>query len=91
MASPSRNDDPTDNGVQRTRAWTGLWVVIAADIGVITAAVIGILVTHNSGSSPVLAILTSAFTAIGTTTTAYFGIRTMSNATQSLVGIPGKQ
>ena len=91
MAGPSRSDDPTANGVQRTRAWTGLWVVLAGDVGVVAAAVVGILATRNSGSSPVVAILTSAFTAIGTTTTAYFGIKTMSNATQSLVGKPDKR
>ena len=86
MAGPSRSDDPTANSVDRTRAWTGLWVVVAGDIGLTTAAVIGVLVTYKSGGSAVAAILASAFTAIGTTTTAYFGIRTMSNATQSLVG-----
>lgn len=62
MAGPSRSATRPAMAVQRTGAWTALW----------------------------LAILTSAVTAIGIMTTAYFGIRTMANPTQRLVGKPAK-
>jgi hypothetical protein len=80
----SRSANPSDNAVQRTRAWTGLWVVVGGDVAIALAAVLGIWKTSGSASSsPMVAILTSAFTAIGTMTTAYFGIKTMSNTAQS--------
>ena len=83
--APTRKDNPSDNTVQRTRAWTGLWVVVAGDVAIAAAAVIGIWKTAGStnSNSPMIAILASAFTAIGTMTTAYFGIKTASNTAQS--------
>lgn len=80
----SRSANPTDNAVQRTRAWTGMWVVAGGDIAIAVAAILGLWKTSGSSTSaPMIAILTSAFTAIGTMTTAYFGIKTMSNTAQS--------
>jgi hypothetical protein len=81
----SRSDNPSDNVVQRTRAWTGLWVVIGGDVAIALAAILGIVKTAGTAAtnSPTVAILTSAFTAIGTMTTAYFGIKSMSNTAQS--------
>ena len=81
---PSRGDNPSDNAVQRTRAWTGLWVVAAGDVAIAVAAIWGVVKTAGAATnSPTIAILTSAFTAIGTMTTAYFGIKSMSNTAQS--------
>jgi hypothetical protein len=90
MATPSQppaTTQPSANAVQRTRAWTGLWVVIAGDVAIAAAAIWGIVKTAGTATtnSPTVAILTSAFTAIGTMTTAYFGIRATSNTAQSLV------
>jgi hypothetical protein len=84
----SRGNNPSDGTVQRTRAWTGLWVVVAGDVAIAAAAIFGIWKTAGSSNSnsPLVAILTSAFTAIGTMTTAYFGIKTMSNTAQSFAG-----
>ncbi len=80
----SRSANPSDNAVQRTRAWTGLWVVVGGDVAIAVAAILGVWKTSgNATSAPMVAILTSAFTAIGTMTTAYFGIKTMSNTAQS--------
>jgi hypothetical protein len=80
----SRSANPSDNVVQRTRAWTGLWVVVAGDVAIALAAIWGVVKTSGAGTSgsPIVAILTSAFTAIGTMTTAYFGIKSMSNTAQ---------
>jgi hypothetical protein len=71
--------------VQKTRAWTGLFVVVGGDVAIALAAVLGIVVTSGAGSDQVVAILTSAFTAISSMTSAYFGIRAASNTAQSSV------
>lgn len=73
--------------VQATRARMGVIVVVAGDIAIALAAIWGVVkVTDASGSngSSLVAILTSAFTAIGTMTTAYFGIKSMSSTAQSV-------
>jgi arginine exporter protein ArgO len=83
---PVANDDE----VQKVRAWTGLLVVAVGDVVIVVAAIIGI--AHVSGStndaSSVVAILSSGFTAVGTMTTAYFGIRAASNTAQSSMKKP---
>jgi hypothetical protein len=80
----SRSANPTDNSVQRTRAWTGLWVVVGGDMAIGVAAILALWKTSGSSTNTSeIAILTSAFTAISTMTTAYFGIKTMSNTAQS--------
>ncbi|MGW0844571.1 hypothetical protein ACWD26_31435 [Streptomyces sp. NPDC002787] len=76
--------NPLDTAIQRIRAWAGILVVLLGDLTIMLAAIWG--VTGVDGSEAV-AILTSAFTAISTMTTAYFGIRAATNATQS----PGTQ
>lgn len=80
----------SDPVVERTRAVTGLIAVIAADIAIALAAILGLVYATRGGgnSSQVVAILSSGFTAIGTTTTAYFGIKSMANAANNLAGPP---
>jgi hypothetical protein len=77
--------DASDAQVQRTRAWTGLIVVIGGDVAIAVAAILGIALMSKAGSEPLVAILTSAFTAISSMTSAYFGIRAASNTAQSSV------
>src|ERR1700733_3339372 len=75
------------NDVQRTRAWTGLWVVVGGDIVIGVAGIVAVARIASSGSgsqAAMVSILTSAFTAIATMTTAYFGIKSMSNTAQSI-------
>jgi hypothetical protein len=81
------NSDAADSGVLKTRAWTGLLVVIFGDIAIALAAILAVVHVTNSGQngSLVVSIASSAFTAIGTMTTAYFGIRSMSNTAQSSI------
>jgi hypothetical protein len=69
------------------KAWTGMIVVIFGDVAIALAAVIGIayVSTHANSSAATVSIITSAFTAIGTMTTAYFGIRSMSNTAQTSI------
>lgn len=81
---PSRSANPTEQVVERTRAWTGMWVVVGGDVAIAVAAILGVVKfsSTTASSSALVAILTSAFTAIGTMTTAYFGIRSSANTAQ---------
>jgi hypothetical protein len=83
----SRGSNPNDNSVQRTRAWSGFCVVFAGDMAIVAAAIFTVWKFSRSGgggdTTPIVAVLTSAFTAVSTMTTAYFGIKTMSNTAQS--------
>jgi hypothetical protein len=81
------NDGTQDTLVEHTRAWTGLWVVLFGDIAIALAAILGVIkVSSSSANVPAMvSILTSAFTAVGTMTTAYFGIRAVSNTAQQSI------
>ena len=80
----TRGDNPSEYVVDRTRAWTGMWVVAAGDVAIVVAAVWGVVKAAGSTTSDsnIVAILASAFTAIGTMTTAYFGIKSSANTAQ---------
>jgi hypothetical protein len=81
---PPSKFNPTENAVQRTRAFTGLWVVVAGDVAIASAAIYGVIRSGTAqNATQIVAILTSAFTAVGTMTTAYFGIRAASNTAQA--------
>jgi hypothetical protein len=92
---PRESNDPqalppagiSEEAVDKTRAWTGLWVVVAGNAAIATAAIVALLnLTGAGASNSVLpSILTSAFTAIATMTTAYFGIRASSNTAQKSI------
>lgn len=65
----------------------GLIAVIIGNVAIAGAAILAVLegaalTGDDASTSPTVAILTSAFTAIGTLTTAYFGIRAVANANQ---------
>src|SRR6266545_4308714 len=77
--------DPSENAVQRTRAWTGLLVVIAGDALIGGGPAFGVFKGGDATSAQSVAILSSAFTAISTMTAAYFGIRAVTNTAQSAV------
>jgi hypothetical protein len=75
--------------VDRTRSVTGLFAVMIGDVAIAVAAIIGIAyISGKPGSSQlssqIVAILSGGFTAIGTMTTAYFGIKSISNATSNI-------
>jgi hypothetical protein len=84
-ARPNHKDNPTENTVQLVRSRAGVIVVVAGDIVIAVAAFIGIskFATGSSAGVSMVAILTTAFTAISTMTTAYFGIKTVANTAQS--------
>jgi hypothetical protein len=84
--TPAPTTTISEEAVDKTRAWTGLCVVIGGDAAIAIAVVIALTKfagTAGNASTAVLAsILSSAFAAIGTMTTAYFGIRASSNTAQ---------
>ena len=86
---PVQAADISEEAVDKTRAWTGLYVVVGGDIAIATAAIVALLKFTSSGvssnGSVLASILSSAFTAIGTMTTAYFGIRSSSNTAQKSI------
>ena len=90
-ARPNHKDNPTDNTVQLSRSRAGVIVVVAGDVVIAAASLAAIINFAGNGSvATVVAILTSGFTAISTMTTAYFGIKTMSNTAQSFARqVPG--
>src|SRR3954453_9750704 len=65
--------DVAEASMQKTRSWTGLLVVIGGDVTIALAAIIGISLMSDGSSDALVAILTSAFTAISSMTSAYFG------------------
>lgn len=79
---------PTDNDVQVVRARVGVTVVAVGDVVIVTVAIVAtaLMAAHNSSSASIVSVVTAAFTAIGTLTTAYFGIRATSNTAQAVTG-----
>jgi hypothetical protein len=79
----------SEEDVDKTRAWTGLIVVVGGDVAIVLAAVIALIKfagsTANANNAVIASILSSAFAAIGTMTTAYFGIRESANTAQRTV------
>ena len=80
-----------DDAVQKVRAWTGLLVVAVGDVAIVIAAIDrdrARVERAATNTSSIVAILSSGFTAVGTMTTAYFGIRAASNTAQSSMKKP---
>lgn len=72
--------------VQQTRAWAGLLVIFVGAAAITGVALWGLTKANSTNTSSIVAILTTAFTAIATMITAYFGIRAVTNTAQSAVG-----
>ena len=64
---------------ERVRSLSGAAAVICGDIAITVAAVIG---AGHASSAEAVGILSGAFTAMSTMTTAYFGIKGISNTAQ---------
>jgi hypothetical protein len=79
----------SEEAVDKTRAWTGLYVVVGSDVAIMATVVIALFkfadTTVDASTAVLAAILASAFSAIGTMTTAYFGIRASSSTAQRAV------
>jgi type IV secretory pathway VirB10-like protein len=84
---PNQNDRSWSN-VQQTRAWVGLSGVFVGAAAITGVTLWGLTKANSTNASSVVAILSSAFTAIATMITAYFGIRGVTNTAQSAGGNP---
>lgn len=69
-------------GIEKTRAWTGLISVIAAILGVVGLAIGAAIVLGDDEST--IAITTSAFGVISTMVTAYLGIKATANTAKEI-------
>lgn len=75
-----------ESPVQKTRAITGMLVVVLGDAAIAATSIVGFLALDSgSANGQGVAILASAFTAISSITTAYFGIRAATNTAQSSI------
>jgi len=81
----------TNNEVDRTRTRAGALVVMASNFAIAAASAFAIVKVGDKDFAQMAAILTAAFTAVGTMTTAYLGIRAASNTAQSAVAGVGEQ
>jgi hypothetical protein len=74
-----------DSKLEKFRALMGLFAVLLSDAAIIVATLWG--VSHLTGSdrgTQTVAILGAAFTAVSTLTTAYLGIKAVSNTARSI-------
>ena len=83
---PPDQHDAFWSRVQQTRAWAGLLVIFVGAAAITGVALWGLTKANSTNTSSIVAILTTAFTAIATMITAYFGIRAVTNTAQSAVG-----
>ncbi|HEU4461403.1 MAG TPA: hypothetical protein VFR75_02305 [Solirubrobacterales bacterium] len=69
-------------GIEKTRAWTGLIAVVAAIFGVVGLAVGCAIILGEDKST--IAITTAAFGVISTMVTAYLGIKATANTAKEI-------
>jgi hypothetical protein len=84
---PSPAPDLTPAEVLIKQAQTGLFAVMAGDFVIVGAAIFALwrVTTGKASADAIVSIVTSAFTAVGTLTTAYFGIKATANTAQNVV------
>ncbi|WP_405734901.1 hypothetical protein OG885_24110 [Streptomyces sp. NBC_00028] len=71
------------DGLELARARYGLLAVVSSNLAIVVVAIIGVW-RLNGDTSVVVAVLTAAFTAVSSMTTAYLGIKAVSNTARSL-------
>ena len=86
-ANVAKNASNDQAAVEKRRATMGLLAVLASDLAIAVAAIVGVIIIHNdsASSTAVVSILSSAFTAVGTLTTAYFGIKASANTAKNSI------
>src|SRR5262249_30725364 len=81
----------SNNEVDRSRTRAGALVVVASNFVIAASTTFAVFRFGDKDFAQMAAILTAAFTAVGTMTTAYLGIRAASNTAQSAVAGVGEQ
>ncbi|GHI06597.1 hypothetical protein AQI88_19835 [Streptomyces cellostaticus] len=81
----SRNETRTtpDTELEKVRARYGLLAVVISSLAIAAVAVIGVW-RLNGDKSVIVGVLTAAFTAVSSMTTAYLGIKAVSNTAKSI-------
>ncbi|WP_239135280.1 hypothetical protein [Streptomyces sp. SID12488] len=69
--------------LERSRALFGLLAVVISNVAIAAVAIFGVWRLHGD-SAVTVGILTSAFTAVSTLTTAYLSIKAVSNTARSI-------
>ncbi|WTZ46684.1 hypothetical protein OG241_29925 [Streptomyces sp. NBC_01390] len=72
------------DGLEKSRALYGLLAVVISNLAIAGVAIFGVWRLHGD-SAVIVGILTSAFTAVSTMTTAYLSIKAMSNTAKTMV------
>ncbi|MFD5406542.1 hypothetical protein [Streptomyces griseorubiginosus] len=72
-----------DDGLELARARYGLFAVLASNLAIAGVAVIGVW-RLDGDKAVIVGVLTAAFTAVSSMTTAYLGIKAISNTARSI-------
>ncbi|MEU3418674.1 hypothetical protein AB0F39_09030 [Streptomyces murinus] len=82
----------TEIELEKDKAKFGLLAVMASNVAIVAVAVVGVW-RLKGDTSVIVGILTAAFTAVSSMTTAYLGIKAVSNTARSmtLAGGPVQQ
>ena len=72
-----------DVELEKNRARYGLMAVVVSNLAIAAVAVFGVW-QLNGDTSVTVGVLTAAFTAVSSTTTAYLGIKAVSNTAKSM-------
>ncbi|MFJ5308226.1 hypothetical protein [Streptomyces sp. NPDC088350] len=79
-----------DIDLEKIRARYGLLAVVGSNIAITAVAIFGVW-QLNGDRAVIVGVLTSAFTAMASLTTAYLGIKAVSNTAQSMSKEAGRQ
>ncbi|MFI0724170.1 hypothetical protein [Streptomyces sp. NPDC021224] len=74
---------------EQVRTFGGMFAVIVADVAVVLTA--AVVVTRATASEQTVAITTGAFTAVTSITTAYLGIKAVSNTAKNVIASHGER
>ncbi|MGW1911933.1 hypothetical protein ACWCQS_14700 [Streptomyces sp. NPDC002076] len=72
-----------DTQLEKVRARYGLLAIVISNLAIVTVAIIGVW-RLDGDKSVIVGILTAAFTAVSSMTTAYLGIKAISNTAKSI-------
>ncbi|MFE3033760.1 hypothetical protein ACFXKY_19255 [Streptomyces canus] len=72
-----------DDGLELARARYGLFAVLASNLAIAGVAVVGVW-RLDGDKAVIVGVLTAAFTAVSSMTTAYLGIKAVSNTARAI-------
>ncbi|MEU0408174.1 hypothetical protein [Streptomyces griseorubiginosus] len=79
-----------DDGLELARARYGLFAVLASNLAIAGVAVVGVW-RLDGDKAVIVGVLTAAFTAVSSMTTAYLGIKAVSNTARSIALGEGRE